>query len=297
MSPDPVETRRKGLAITFAGVLILTPDGVLTRMVSADTLTLLFWREALAATALFLFYLIAFRGSAISRFRSIGRRGLWAAVFFALSTICFVYAIRLTTVANTLVIIATTPLLTALLARAFLGEAIDRRTGIAIVIGLGCIAGIFGSDLSDFGGAIGDLCAFVSALTAAAVFTLFRHGKEIDMVPAIALAAAMVAAGSAFFVPTFALAGKDVLWVGLLGLVILPLAFGLISVGPRYLPAAEVSLIMLLETVLGPLWAWLVLTEVPETATLIGGTILVGTLFLHGWLGLRDERRNRIDAV
>jgi drug/metabolite transporter (DMT)-like permease len=84
-----------------------------------------------------------------------------------------------------------------------------------------------------------------------------------------------------------AVSAQDLGLLALLGVVVLPLAFGLIAVGPRYLPAPEVSLIMLLEAVLGPLWVWLVLHEVPSVTTFVGGAVLIGTLSVHALIGLQ----------
>ncbi|NJN06071.1 MAG: EamA family transporter, partial [Rhodobacteraceae bacterium] len=84
---------------------------------------------------------------------------------------------------------------------------------------------------------------------------------------------------------------RDLALLLVLGLVIMPVSFGLITAGPRYLPAAEVGLLMLLETVLGPLWVWLVIGETPASGTFLGGAIVLTTLVVHSLVGLRDAPR------
>ncbi len=119
----------------------------------------------------------------------------------------------------------------------------------------------------------------------AASFTLMRRHRHLNMVPAVAAASLMVAAVSwPLSTPAAvagAITGQDALWLGLMGLVVLPLATALITMGPRYLPAPEVSLIMPLEVVLGPLWVWLVLGEEPGLRAFTGGAIVIAALAGH----------------
>ena len=95
------------------------------------------------------------------------------------------------------------------------------------------------------------------------------------------------------FAAPLEVAANDILPLALLACLVMPLSFALINTGPRYLPAPEVSLLFLLEMVLGPLWVWLAIGEAPSEATLIGGAVLLAVLSAHAWLGLRDDRARR----
>jgi drug/metabolite transporter (DMT)-like permease len=171
----------------------------------------------------------------------------------------------------------------------FLNEKIARRTWVAIVI---CFSGILlifsGSLHSNF--LLGDLLALGATLMWGINVVILRHGKAVNMVPANLL-------GNLMVVPVALLAGAhpldvtshDIAFLLLLGGVVLPVSFTLITFGPRYLPAPEVSLILLIETVLGPIWVWMALGETPMATTLLAGILIVGTLVTHTLLALRAQ--------
>lgn len=269
-----------GTALTALGVLVLTPDGLLIRLIEADTWTILFWRGLFFAVGIFAFYFVRYRAKTIDIIGKMGWKGWQAALLFACSTIFFVNAIQSTSVANVLVIIATAPLFSALLSRVFLKESISRSTWIAILISCGGIGTIFISSLTG-GQYLGDFFALASAFCIAAQITTVRQCKHMDMVPSLGLSGIITALLVLPFATPTAVSSADFSYLLLLGLVILPIAFGLITVGPRYISAAEVSLIMLLETFLAPLWVWLALGEVAHRETLIGGALVLTTLIVH----------------
>ncbi len=279
----------QGTLLTALGVLVLTPDGLLVRLITADTWTVLFWRGLLLAVSIFGFYFLRYGKTAVGRIKSTGVKGLQASILFTISTIFFILSLHNTSVANTLVILATTPLIAAFISRIFLNERIHLSTWLAILVGCGGIAYIFmGSLTSDH--LMGDFFALGAAFAMASQITTIRFAQKVDMVPTLGLSGLLIAAiasvmaGGDVLVTT-----PDMLYLMLLGLVVLPIAFGLISVGPRYIPAAEVSLMMLLETFLGPLWVWLVIGEEPSRETMIGGTLVLATLAVHT---IYNARRN-----
>jgi drug/metabolite transporter (DMT)-like permease len=145
----------------------------------------------------------------------------------------------------------------------------------------------------EVGGLWGDLAAVGVMLILALVFVLLRKAKGRDMLPALAWGGLLTCFIALALAPSVAVVGADRLLLPFLVLVIVPVSFILISTGPRYLPAPEVGLLMLLETIFGPLWVWLALAETPATASLIGGAVIVLTLATNAWLGLRDQRRRR----
>lgn len=271
----------RGIILTVTAVLVLSPDALLVRLIDTDPLTLIFWRGALSALAMLLFLGCLWgRGTWVNLLR-IGRPGLLSSGIAAVGTILFVYALRTTSVANTLVILAATPLFSALLSRLFLGERVARRTWLAIGVGLGGILLLFAGNLGQ-GTLIGDLCALAAAGCWAGNLVVLRHARSVNMTPSVALGGAMAALVALVLgARPLAVAPGDFGLLLLLGGLILPLSFALITLGPRHLPAAEVSLILLLETFLGPLWVWWFLGEVPNLPTIIAGALILGTIVLH----------------
>ena len=175
---------------------------------------------------------------------------------------------------------ATSPLIAAFLSWIVLRENVPKVTWIAIFIATG---GVIGSLADGFGrGHLGgELLALGSAICMASHFVTLRWWKSA-FAPLSVWAAGLVVATLAFpSAHPFDVPREDLGWLLLLGLIVLPTAFGLMAVGPRYLPAPEVGLLLLGETVLGPLWVWLALEEQPGWATLLGGVVVVATLALH----------------
>lgn len=277
----------KGIALTATGVLILSPDGLLTSLVEADPRTSLIWRGLFMGLALTVFVLVRYRGGAGAAFADLRRLPYLAVgVLFAISSIGWVTAIVTTSVANTLFIVACAPLFSAIFARAFLGERVPPRTLFTIMIAIGAMGVIFAEGLGR-GDLVGNLAAVITALAWAGLVVILGHARIEDPAPSLALGAYLVALVAFAVAPTVAVAGNDWLWLALLGFVVLPASFFLIGLGPRYIPAPEVSLIMLLEAVLGPLWAWLAIAQSPSPTTLIGGAVILGTLAIHFAIGLR----------
>ncbi len=269
-------------------MLILTPDALLVRLVAMDPLSLTVPRGLLQALGVFAIVLVLRRGRALGAIRTLGRSGAWMVLLFALGNLCFVLALDRTSVANVLVLLAIMPLFAALLGRLVLGERLPRKTLLAILAALTGVLVVAGESLGE-PTLTGDLTAMAAALCYAAFFVLVRRRPEIDVIPAVALGglAAALLAALASLLPGHglsdlaALEWRQVLWILLMGLVVQSLSFACIVTGPRYISAAEVSLLMLLEAVFGPIWVWLVLAEEPPNATLIGGAIILATLAWH----------------
>ncbi len=281
----------KGIAITAAGVVILSPDGLITSLIAADIRTSLFWRGLLLGIAMTLFLLVRYRGDLGRILGPLRRRSdLAVAALFAASSIGWVTAITLTSVANTLFIVACAPLFAAIFARIFLGERVPRRTIVTIMIAIGAMGVIFAEGLGR-GDLWGNLAAVATALVWAGMMVVLSHAQTEDPGPAMALSGYIVAALALIVAPTVTIVALDALWLGLLGFVVLPISFFMIMLGPRHLPAPEVSLIMLLEAVLGPIWAWWFISQTPSALSLIGGAVIVGTLAVHFAIGLRQEHQ------
>ena len=285
-----LSTHTKGLLITFAAVLILSPDALLVRLVRGDVWTLLFWRCLLTGCIQSVFLAVTYRRQFLQSFHNIGRTGVLSAIIVASGSLMFVNSLKQTAAANTLIILAATPLISSLLSRIFLREKIVRHTWVAIFICFGGILLIFSGSLAS-GLLLGDLLALGATFMWGSNLVVIRSGKSVNMIPANLL-------GNLLVVPAALTAGAqpmnitspDILLLLLLGGVVLPVSFTMITLGPRYLPAPEVSLILLVETILGPIWVWMVLKEVPHTTTLVAGALIVGTLVVHTLMSLRAQR-------
>lgn len=275
-----------GLLLTTSGVLILSPDSLLIRLIDADAWTIVFWRTVLTGAALTASIAVTARGLTLSTFRSIGRPGLVVAALFAAQLTLFVAAITRTTVANTLVILATAPLFAAVIGRVALKIEFPPRVWIAAIVSLGAVGFIFIGSINT-GRFTGDLAALGAALALALGLTVIRQSRGVSMVPAWALGALMAAAVSAVLANSLTVDRNSFLLLLLSGLVVMPIAFGLIALGPRRLSAPETGLIMLLETVLGPIWVWWWLADAPNSEALIGGAVIVSVLIINAVLGLR----------
>lgn len=284
----------KGTLLTGLGVLILSPDAMLIRLMTAEPMTIVFWRGVGIFVMLSLMSVVRHRGRLVAYLRSVGPIGLLVSVLFAICQLGFVGGVATTNPAHVLVMVAATPLVAALASRLILGERIAPSTGIAIVAGLSGVAIMMSAHLGGGGGQLsGDLIAAAVPLSLGIAFTLIRRLKVGDVWLLYAVSGLIVASVAAPFRSAEFLSGADVLWAGILVLIVVPVSFALITQGPRYITAAEVSLIMLLETVLGPIWVWLVVGIAPTIHALIGGSILLATLAMHAWWRLSGSRRAR----
>ena len=281
----------RGLLLCIGGVLALSPESLLIRLIETEYRTLLFWRGTFSAISVFIFIVVISGRQTWPNIRAIGRPGILIAFVQAVQGITFVMALMSTTVANVLVIMASAPIFSAIFSRVFLKETVERNTWIAaFTVFLGIFVLFFGNLGS--GSLPGDLLALLTAWLIAANFVLIRKAKVINMIPAtcvsnILVAIIMLLAGAQ---PGQVVAG-DIVWLMLVGFVVVPVAISCITLGPRYLSASNVSLIMLLETPLAPLLVWLVLGEQPPAATITAGGIIVGTLFLHTLVTMRQQGR------
>ena len=276
----------KGLLMTIFAVVILSPDSVLIRLVEdasseVDSWTVLFWRGLLYAAGVSLLVLIKYRTKTISEFKNIGKGGLLIGLFSGISTGTFVFAIVYTSIANALVIISTGPIMIAIVAWFLLKEKSSLFTWTSMII---VFIGIYIVMSGSFGGdsLVGDFFALITAVMMGFTFTLTRKYKDVNMVPVNAIGG-LIAALIAFLMANKITVPAEVVGYIIAMGAILSISFSLITIAPRYMPAAEVGMIMPLETVLGSLIAWYVINEVPSVNALVGGTIVIVTLFIHSW--------------
>jgi drug/metabolite transporter (DMT)-like permease len=276
---DESRRQRRGQIYVAMAAVAWSSAGVLQRQLSLDTATQVAGRAAFAALSLLLYVAFVERGRLVQAFRSVGLAGVAVAVCIAVASGTFIAALNQTSVARVLFILAIAPVLAALLARIFLGEPISRRTAVAMAIALGGVTLMLGAPGD--GNATGDGLALLMAFAFALSLVITRHRRDVSMAPATCLSQVMLLA---VFVP-FASAGEitsgDVVWLALLGAGQIGLGLVLLMAGARLIPAAQVALITLLEVVLGPIWVWIAVSERPDTATLVGGAIVIGAIVIQ----------------
>ncbi len=280
--------RAKGLGIAVLAVLVLMPDTILFRLIRSDEWVLMFWRAGFQGLSLWTALILWRRARLVDDLRGLGRNGWGFALAMGIAGCCFTLAISWTTVANTLFIVATTPLWAAILSWLWMAERASRRTiwTIAVaLIGIGVIA--VSRDAGGVAHWSGDLAALGGAIGMAIGFTLARRAQGQSMVPALALATVLpVGLGALMGGAAMPLEG-DLPILFLIGGVIAPVSFALLSTAPRYVPSPEVSLILLLETTFAPLLVWWIIGEHPGQGALIGGAIVISALLVSNIAGLR----------
>ena len=200
----------------------------------------------------------------------------------------FLISLQHTNVANNFVIIALSPMLSAILGAIFLKEAPDKKTWIAILVTFFACIYIFYDSLK-LGNLYGDLFGFITALGLACNATLARYAKDRDLVPSAVIGKLCVAIFAFFFVESFELIGKDFFYVPLMCVMCVAIPFVLVTIAPRFIPAAEVNLFFLLETIIGPVWVWFIIKEQPSIETLQGGIVIIFTIAIHSFLKLKNS--------
>jgi drug/metabolite transporter (DMT)-like permease len=280
------------MLIAAVGVLVLSFDALLIRLADSSTYNVTFWRGSLTCLATLLLYLCWRKRQHWPATPALWLAGLAIAFFYGVNTWLFVFSISHTSTANTVVILASSPLFAALFSRLLLGERVLRRTLIAIGVSVAGVLVVFAGSDSANSQWLGDLAALTLAASMGVMFTLLRRFQGLPRLPIIAMAGAIAAIISWPLATPLTLEPSSYGWLALMGLVQIPLATLLIMTAPRYLPSTEVSLFMLLETVLGPIWVWLILGETTSVHTLVGGTAILGAISVNTWLALRRAPGN-----
>lgn len=285
-----MNTHLKGILITALGVLIVTPDSLFVRLIDGDALVTGFWRAMIAGLVVAAAVMLFQGPRAFSVVFTSGRPGLIYMVLLATTAPAFALAVTLTSVANVVFILAATPIFAVIYSRIFLGEPIERRmvlTLIAVVVGLGVIT--YGSSASEIASWQGDLWALYIAAAFAAALTAVRKIKDVSMVPAVPFAYIGAALVLLFFISPFEGFGEK--WPLYLGHgVMIGAASCLLTLGPRYITSAEVSLLVLLESVLAPIAVWWVVGEDPGSLAIVGGVIVISALLISNYVAMRASR-------
>jgi drug/metabolite transporter (DMT)-like permease len=271
------DAARRG-ALLVAGAAVCWSSGALiARLVSTSPWTTNAWRSLFASVFLAVVLSIARRRLIFGQWRDGGRPMLAVAVCMATASTCFIFSLAHTSVANTLILMSTGPYVAGLLGWLVLGERVALRTWLTMGIALAG-AVVMVSNSYGRGALLGDVLAIVMAASFAVATVLVRRHPHIPMTPAAALATTLTFLIALPLAQPLQMAPRDLLLLAFFGIGQFGAGFLLFMAGARLLPAAETSLIGMLETVLGPIWVWLVLNERPDTAALAGGALILTAL-------------------
>ena len=274
------------MGISFGGLVIRAID-------SADVWQINFYRSIALIVMVTLIMVLRHGRAAPARIHGIGRPGLLAGIMLAAAGICFLQSITNTTVANTLFVLSAIPFLTAALARLFLGERLTRLTVLTMcAAAIGIVVMVSGgiSTGSLYGNVMGLLTAFFFSCYA----VVLRRHRGIEMLPSL-----LISGGFIILIVLvlrggdLAISLHDILLCFLLGGILSGLANALFIAASKHLVAAELTLFMLLEFSLGPVWVWLFIAETPTSVTIVGGAIVIGSVALRAGLELTRNRARR----
>ncbi len=279
---------RLGFVLVTASAVAWSTTGFFTRLIPLDSGTLLFWRGLFGGLGILLFIVLRRRQDALRSFWAMGRPAWAFALVGTFGMLCFITALRLTTVAHVAIIYATVPFLAAGLAWWVMRERPSARAmaaSLAALLGVGIMVG-FGGD----GSWLGDLLALGMTASMAAMMVIARKYRGIPVLQAACVSAFLSGVIAIPFAADLAVSGPDLINLALFGLVNSAIGLVLFTLGSRLLPAIETGLIGALDAPLAPIWVWLAFAETPTNISLIGGSIVFVAVAAHMTLGARSTR-------
>ena len=280
--------QQKGSLLALVAVMFITPDSLFIRLSSIDTWGLVFYRGVIPFFTVLIGMLIIYKLNFFKMLFNSGRHGLIYIITFSVTNIAFVVSIQNTNVANTLVMIAMAPMLSAIFGSIFLKEVPDNKTWIAITITFIAAVYIFYDSLK-IGNFYGDILGFITAFGLAVGAVTIRSAKKKNLVPAAVVGKLFVAIFAMFFIESYVLAERDLFIVPLMCIMCVAIPFVMVTIAPRFIPAEEVNLFFLLETIIGPFWVWMIIKEQPSIETIQGGAVIILTIAIHSFLKLKKQ--------
>lgn len=286
-------TYATGVVLVVVAATLWSAMGLAIRQIDeAGTEAILFWRSAGMVPVLLAFVAWNSGGRPLERMRKVGLAGVIGGIGLVFAFAGAIFAIQSTTVANAVFLFSASPFLTAILGWVLLREPVRGATWIAIMIaGVGMF--IMVREGLAAGALLGNVAALLSALGFAAFTITLRWGKMEDMMPAVILgglfsmaaaALMLVSQGETFAVPL----GDAVISMGM-GAVLLACGMALYTIGSRVIPAADLTLLSMVEVLLAPIWVWLFLDETATAATFVGGGILMLAVAFNALSGIRRK--------
>ena len=280
--------QQKGSILAFIAVMLITPDSLLIRLSSIETWGMLFYRGAIPFVVVLTGLLFFYKNNFLKALLGVGYPGIFYVLSFSICNITFIISIQNTNVANTLIMIAMAPMISAILGAIFLKELPDKKTWIAIIITFISVTYIF-YDSVQLGNIMGDIFGLITSFGLAVNAILVRYAKDRDLVPSAVIGKLCVAIFAFFFVESFDLIGNDLIIIPLMCVMCVALPFVLVTIAPRFITAAEVNLFFLLEVILGPIWVWMVIKEQPSIETIQGGVVIILAIAIHSFMSLKKN--------
>jgi drug/metabolite transporter (DMT)-like permease len=213
-------------------------------------------------------------------------------ILSALGTCLFVFSVKYTAAANTVVLLATSSFFAAIFSYLLLKEKIKKRTVIAIVVSFVGVFIVFGNSFTFTGNYIGDLLGVALAITMGMELTLFRKYGHFPTMLVISLSGFLVATVMfAFSDKLLDISLESLFWLSIMGFIQIPLAMYFIFISTKYITSAEVSLFTTIETTMAPIWLWLFLSEIPPKMTIIGGALVIFAIFINALPSIIKKRK------
>ena len=285
----------RGLLLTATGGLALTADIPLIKLADGEPWSILMLRGVTTFVVAIAVWLIWRAASDKAPQLIPGKSGLLVAALYGATSLTFITAVYNTSTANLVFILAFNTMFAALLSWMFLRQRprpVTFAAMAAMILGIGIIVG----DSIGSGTLFGDFMAGLSAFMVAAAITVTRATGR-DMGFAALVAVIIPAAVAAVMVLRTGYDVAEPWWIIFNGAVVMPISFFCLATGPKYISGPEVAMFYLLETVLAPIWVWLIFAERPTTQSLIGGAILVAALVAHSLWQLLEGRRRKAARV
>ena len=280
--------QQKGSLLAFVAVMFITPDSIFIRLSNIETWGMLFYRGAIPFVVVLIGLLFFYKSKFLKALLGIGYPGIFYVLSFSICNITFIISIQNTNVANTLIMIAMAPMISAILGAMFLKEMPNKNTWVAIFITFFSVLYIF-KDSIKLGNFYGDIFGLITAFGLASNAVLARYAKDRDLVPSAVLGKLCVAIFAFFFVDSFSLVEKDLIYVPLMCVMCVAIPFVLVTIAPRFIQAEEVNLFFLLETIIGPIWVWMIINERPNVEVIQGGVVIILTIAIHSYLKLKKS--------
>ena len=276
--PGPLLVFLGAVCLSFGGLIVKSFEG-------ANLWQILFWRQFFFSLIVALYLLFTYKKNFFKSFYISGLPGFIGGLILALGFVAYVFSMYTTTVANTNFIITTETIFLALFGYFFLKEKINLITFISIILGMSGVLIILGSSLSIQSSEqfLGNIVAFIMPISFAVLVIVIRKYPNVDMVPAQFTAGVAAAIIGFFIAGQLSISIHDLFLASLAGFFQIGFGFILITVGSQTTPAAIVGVMMLTESVFGPLWAWFFINEVPPAAVVIGGCIIIFSILLQSF--------------
>ena len=273
-----------GSLLVLLGAFCLSFGGLIVKSFEdANLWQILFWRQTFFSIIIVLYLLIIYKKKFFKSFYNSGISGFIAGFVLSIGFAAYVFSMYNTTVANTNFIITTETIFLAVFGYFFLKEKINSITFISIIVGMSGVLLILGSSLSIQSNEqfIGNIVAFLTPISFVILVIIIRKSPNVDMVPAQFIAGVFSAIIGYFIAGKLSISPHDLLLASLAGFFQIGFGFILITIGSQTTPSATVGILMLTEAVFGPLWAWLFISETPTLSVLIGGGIIMFSIFLQ----------------